>query len=205
MKRIPRKVLRRPNSWSPNRVPHGFPPQLRIPRARSNLYLPTTPSVTKSDSLAPVPPLSSHISPPISDEPGYPVCTLGVAAASTNLLPVLDFPSWAVARRHQMVFDCAGGILALNRAEDQSAKLTTTGPTSSERARQGILIKRVEGAFMIPPSIATPRVSVLTAADSLYVQRIFRYLADIADDLSKPRGVLSVPLRHYIALHVGAP
>lgn len=90
-----------------------------------------------------MPPLPSNITPAISDAgAGDPPFKIGVAT-SADWLPAAMVPGWYLARRLQVKFDGAGGVLSLGRAEAQRAELPTTGPTASGRAPHAALIKRI--------------------------------------------------------------
>lgn len=121
-------------------------------------------------------------------------CAVGAPIAPDDPHPADSFPGWEVTRRSEMSFDDPGEVVTFAGAEVLRDSRATTSDTHNERSPTFPLVRLTGSQYQIPSMIATPRMTILSKREYLYVHRMFRYLSFIVGDLMVPPVQLIIDL-----------
>lgn len=108
-----------------------------------------------------------------------------MATALKDMFPAEKFPGWALSRRPQMPFDGLSGVASLDSAEVRRVASYVTSDSALGRVSAVVLMHHVEGHLQILESITTACVAVTAKRGALHVDKVYRYLSRVAEDLSE--------------------
>lgn len=126
----------------------------------------------------------------MADQPG----TLGEPDADKDSLSTENFPGWSHLRQCRLTLDDVGGVVLRWRAQPHRCELSIICDYASSQAIESTLMSYVEGTFQIPSPIETPRFSAHSSIHGFYVQRMYRFLRGVSDDLANQPVIITVDI-----------